>query len=64
MSFDLLSARTGIVWPALPSQRGAMLLSLLYQLEETQWWSAERLLEAQLGRLNALLRHAWETVPW
>jgi phenylacetate-CoA ligase len=54
----------GSVWPALPSQRGAALLALLYQLEETQWWSAERLAEHQLLQLQALLRHAWETVPY
>jgi len=54
----------GVLWPALPSQRGAALLSLLFQLDATQWWSAERLVEHQLLQLQALLRHAWETVPY
>jgi phenylacetate-CoA ligase len=54
----------GNLWPALPSQRGAALLSLLFQLDETQWWAAERLMEHQLLQLQALLRHAWETVPY
>jgi phenylacetate-CoA ligase len=64
MSFELRSFKQGIAWPALPSQGGATLLSLFYQLEQSQWWSAERLLEAQFRQLNVLLRHAWETVPW
>jgi phenylacetate-CoA ligase len=48
----------------MPSARGAQLLSLLYQFEQTQWWSAERLLEHQLGQLQQLLRHAFATVPF
>ena len=60
----LRSILEGNLWPALPSQRGAALLALLYQLEETQWWSAERLAEHQLLQLQSLLRHAWETVPY
>lgn len=51
-------------WPAMPSARGAQLLSLLYQFEQTQWWSAERLLEHQLRQLQQLLRHAVATVPY
>jgi len=54
----------GNLWPALPSQHGAALLSLLFQLDETQWWAPERLMEHQLLQLQALLRHAWETVPY
>lgn len=48
----------------MPSARGAQLLSLLYQFEQTQWWSAERLREHQLGQLQQLLRHAVATVPF
>jgi len=54
----------GALWPAVPSQHGASLMSLLFQLDETQWWEPERLLAHQLGQLEALLRHAWETVPY
>ena len=48
----------------MPSMHGAQLLSLLYQFEQTQWWSAERLLEHQLRQLQQLLRHAVATVPF
>ncbi len=48
----------------MPSPRSASLLSLLFQLEETQWWTPERLLEHQLRQIEPLLRHAWETVPY
>ena len=64
MTSELRSVTKGVVWPALPSQRGAALLSLLFQLEETQWWSAERLLQSQMRQLETLLRHAWDTVPY
>jgi phenylacetate-CoA ligase len=63
-SAELRSRIDGISWPAMPSARGAQLLSLLYQFEQTQWWSAERLLEHQLGQLQQLLRHAAVTVPF
>ena len=54
----------GALWPAVPSQRGASVMALLFQFEETQWWTPERLLERQLRQLEALLRHAWESVPY
>ena len=54
----------GVSWPALPSGRGANLLSLLYQFDQTQWWTADRLIEHQLRQLQSLLRHAGETVPF
>jgi phenylacetate-CoA ligase len=54
----------GVVWPALPSQRGAALQALLFQFEQTQWWPAERLIGRQLTQLQMLLDHAYETVPY
>lgn len=51
-------------WPAVPSRHGASLLALLAQLEQTQWWSAERLAERQRAQLAALLRHACEHTPY
>ncbi len=55
---------TGVAWPGMPSQRGSVLLSLLFQLERTQWWPAERLLEHQLLQLTKLAQHAYDTVPF
>lgn len=58
------SSVAGITWPAIPSARSAQILAMLYQLEQTQWWPAERLLEHQLRQLRRLLRHAAATVPF
>ena len=54
----------GIVWPALPGQKGRALLSLLYQLEQTQWWPPDELAAWQFRQLRALVDHARETVPF
>jgi phenylacetate-CoA ligase len=61
---SLRSSLAGNAWPTVPSQRGALLLSLLYQLDSTQWWPEGRLLGAQLRQLEGLLRHAYESVPY
>jgi phenylacetate-CoA ligase len=53
-----------IVWPAIPSPVGATLLACLHQLEQSQWWTPEKLREAQFRQLNLLFRHACETVPF
>src|SRR6185436_7274047 len=55
---------TSVAWPALPSERGSVLLSLLFQLERTQWWPAERLEQHQMLQLAKLARHAGDTVPF
>ena len=54
----------GIEWPAVPDGKGAVLLSLLFQLEQSQWWSAERIAERQSHQLGLLLAHAGRTVPF
>lgn len=48
----------------MPSARGAQLLAMLYQFEQTQWWPADRLLDQQLRQLQLLLQHAVATVPY
>jgi phenylacetate-CoA ligase len=55
---------TGVAWPAMPSLRGAQVMSLLFQLQHTQWWEPGRLVEYQLGQLAELLRHAYDSVPF
>ena len=60
----LLSGEQHIAWPSFPKPHAAMLLSLLYQLEQSQWWSPEELLKHQMIQLQALLRHAYATVPF
>ena len=58
------SGRQGIIWPAAPGPRVANLLALQYQLEQSQWWSPETLLAAQLRQIEALIDHARRTVPF
>jgi len=57
------SSVPGIVWPALPDPPTAMLLALHWQLEQSQWWSADRLAAQQAVQRRALLAHAAATVP-
>ena len=58
------SGRSGIYWPAMPKYIDAVVLALQHQLEESQWWPAETLVEHQLRQLEALLAHAAGTVPF
>jgi phenylacetate-CoA ligase len=51
----------GIRWPAVPGMTKAPVLSLLFQLEQTQWWSREAIRAAQEAQLRLLLRHARAT---
>jgi phenylacetate-CoA ligase len=53
-----------IGWPVIPAPRAAVVLSLLAQFEDTQWWPPERIAAAQQEQLNRLLAHAWNTVPF
>jgi phenylacetate-CoA ligase len=39
-------------------------LSLLFQLEQAQWWPAGRLRDRQQAQLKQLLRHATAHVPF
>ncbi len=58
------SSRKDILWPALPRSDEAQCLSLLYQLEASQWWPPEVLRAQQFRQLTALLGHAVQTVPF
>ncbi|WP_207540967.1 phenylacetate--CoA ligase family protein [Sabulicella rubraurantiaca] len=60
----VLSAVPGISWPAIPAANGAALLSVLFQLEQSQWWPLDRLLLRQREQLAALLAHAAAQVPF
>jgi phenylacetate-coenzyme A ligase PaaK-like adenylate-forming protein len=63
-SAQVRSAFPGMVWPGLPADPGARLLGLLFQLDQTQWWSPEQILDHQLEQAARLLRHARDTVPF
>ncbi len=60
----LRTAVPGLDWPALPGGNAAVLLSIMHQLEQSQWWPPDRLERAQLRQLGALLEHCWRTVPF
>lgn len=53
-----------ILWPAIPSQSASTRLAIQYQLEQSQWWSPEKLLNHQLEQLSIVLTHAYKTVPF
>ena len=59
-----LSAIDGVVWPAVVTGKQAAYLTVLYQLEQSQWWSEDELVSAQLEQLSLLLQHAVTTVPY
>lgn len=54
----------GIGWPAIGSDAAAHLLSLLFQLEQTQWMPEQKLRDLQLVQAKILLRHAQTSVPY
>jgi len=60
----LQSSRPLISWPAIPSEKGAQLLALLHQLDQSQWWSPDKLRRAQFIQVLNLLHHARKTVPY
>ncbi len=58
------SSVPGVGWPAIPGGEPARLLTLLFQLERSQWLAPEELRELQFLQLAKLLRHAYDTVPY
>lgn len=58
------SALPEIAWPPIASDQAASLLALLFYLEQTQWWPAEKLLQSQLHQAGILLRHARQTTDY
>ena len=60
----LPTAHSTIAWPSLPGPQAALTAALLRQLDESQWWTPEALCRQQLRQANALLIHAYRTVPF
>lgn len=58
------SGTDGIQWPAITRPEAATALAMQFQLEQSQWWSAETLLRHQMGQLHRVLAHALESVPY
>ncbi|MDZ4818930.1 MAG: phenylacetate--CoA ligase family protein [Planctomycetota bacterium] len=51
-------------WPATPPPYSAGLLSVLFQIERSQWWTPEELASQQFRQLNHVVLHAYRTVPF
>jgi phenylacetate-CoA ligase len=51
-------------WPTIPRGRTAQAYALVFALELSQWFTAERLLARQLRQLEALIRHGARTSPY
>jgi len=58
------STAAGICWPVLTSPQNAEILAILFQLEQSQWWSPEVLLAHQLRQIHLLIKHAAHRVPF
>ena len=63
-AISLLSAHSTIAWPALPGREAAMTLSVLQQLEQSQWWTPEEVFSQQLRQAAELLHHAYRHLPY
>ena len=64
MSDMIRSAVAGVVWPAIPDDHAARMLTLQLQLEQSQWLPVEKLRGRQLRQFDAAFRHAVKTVPY
>lgn len=53
-----------VVFPLLQRKEGGRVLQLLEDLEKSQWHRPEQLQKTRWSRLNALLDHAYRTVPY
>lgn len=53
----------GVVWPTFPNLHAVRKQALLFELEQTQWLSPEKIEAAQFRQLQGLLAHATRHVP-
>ncbi len=58
------SATPGITWPALPKPDVMASLALHDQLQQSEWWPAQRIAAMQYRQLALLLAYAKRTVPY
>ncbi|NKB57779.1 MAG: hypothetical protein GKS00_15750 [Alphaproteobacteria bacterium] len=60
----LKSHLTGLTWPVVPNRTNAAVLALIYQFDQSQWWTPERILDHQMTQIGLLLRHFRDTSPF
>lgn len=58
------SGVTGMAWPALPPRQDVNAFALLFQLEQSQWWSADDIFRQQLRQAQVLAVFAAQSVPF
>lgn len=63
-TYSLRSMLPEVAWPAIPNPVAANLLSMLYQLDQSQWWPQEKLMQKQLQQFGLLARHAASQSPF
>lgn len=63
MKESVASTARRVTWPAIPSPAGARMLAMLFQLDRTQWLSADEILANQWRQLRNLLAYATSHVP-
>lgn len=64
MANKIRSRVPDLLWPGLPGAIGDAHLSLLWQLERSQWWQADALQAHQIKQLAVVLDHAAKHVPF
>jgi len=64
MTWKIDSSVTGVQWPPIPGSGGATRLATLFQIEQSQWWSEEKLRQHQFLQLKPLLAHCKRHVPF
>ena len=57
------TAVSGILWPSISGGTSASTLSLLFQLQQSERWSAQQIQLAQTQQLQVLLAHCAKSVP-
>lgn len=63
-SWVVESAIPNAVWPAIPKQNDLVKMSLLFQLQQTQWWTPEEIDRMQRRQLSVLVDLARQGSPW
>ena len=53
-----------VLFPVLDTLRGTHAARCLNEIEESQWWPYERIVEMQSQRLQYLIQYAYERVPY
>jgi phenylacetate-CoA ligase len=51
-------------FPVLPDESSALLLSILAQLEQSQWWEPDQIYEQQFLQLATLLKFVHKSIPF